>query len=392
MSAKLRLPDHLALPALVAGALAVAWVAVLLVGADGGASRLVHAAPPWTDPAAAPASLTIVAPDDAFDGQFFYRLAVEPWSTAEQVAGIELDLPALRHQRIGYPALAWLASGGGAASRLPTALVALNVVGFAALGGLGGALANDAGRHAGWGLLAPLYPGFVYSLAFDLAEITALAFVLAGLLALRRRRLLVATALLAAAVLTRETTAVVPLGVAAAWGWPRYGPPGRVGRRPSFAELAPGVVPLVVALVLQVALAVAYGELPLVSSGDKNVRIPFAGLVDGADAFWPPTSGAAVFRWLSLAALVAVVGAAGVAWRGSTRPRHEKLAWVPAVALLPLLSGFIWAGATSFMRAGTEAYVLSVLVLLGAGLPVLPAVAAGSATLWALSAASEVGA
>jgi hypothetical protein len=43
-----------------------------------------------------------------YDGQFFYRLALEPFSTAERVDGIAFDAPAYRQQRIGYPLLAFL--------------------------------------------------------------------------------------------------------------------------------------------------------------------------------------------------------------------------------------------------------------------------------------------
>ena len=42
-----------------------------------------------------------------------------------------------------------------------------------------------------------------------------------------------------------------------------------------------------------------------------------------------------------------------------------KLGFVLGALLLPLLSSFPWAGATSFMRAATEAYFFAVLVVLG---------------------------
>ena len=62
-----------------------------------------------------------------------------------------------------------------------------------------------------------------------------------------------------------------------------------------------------------------------------------------------------------------------------------------ATVVLTVLSGYIWAGATSFMRAGTEAYLLASLVIMSArhwrmvSLLCLPVVG-----VWALSAASVV--
>ena len=49
-------------------------------------------------------SLTVQAADQAFDGQFFYRIGVSPWSTDGRVAGVQNDLPSLRNARWGYGA------------------------------------------------------------------------------------------------------------------------------------------------------------------------------------------------------------------------------------------------------------------------------------------------
>ena len=80
-------PDRLWVPALGASLLALLFVVALLVRADGDVSLLVHAAPPDTSAAGAPGSLTVQAPDEGFDGQFFYRLGVDPWNTDDEVAG-----------------------------------------------------------------------------------------------------------------------------------------------------------------------------------------------------------------------------------------------------------------------------------------------------------------
>lgn len=125
---EVRLPDRIWVPALAALALALLFAAALLVRAEGGASLLVRAAPPWTSSESAPSSLTVQGAEDGFDGQFFYRVGAAPLSTAEREVGVELDLPALRSSRIGYSALAWVGSAGGNPSALPWTLLALNIV------------------------------------------------------------------------------------------------------------------------------------------------------------------------------------------------------------------------------------------------------------------------
>ena len=71
--------------------------------------------------------------------------------------GVRLDT-ALRRQRPGYPALAWLLSGGRPAP-VAWALLVVNVLGLGVLGLLGGLATQVVGRHALWGLLVPGFPG-----------------------------------------------------------------------------------------------------------------------------------------------------------------------------------------------------------------------------------------
>ncbi|HMS87079.1 MAG TPA: hypothetical protein PKE56_01455 [Acidimicrobiales bacterium] len=427
-------PDRPWVPAVAGLVLAVLFLVALLVRAGGDVSLLVHAAPPWTDPAAARPSLTVQPAEDGFDGQFFYRLGVAPWSTDETVAGVTNDLPALRNARWAFGALAWVASAGDP-DLVPWSLVGLNLVAAAALGAVGGGLARSSGRHAAWGLLFVLWPGFAYSLSLDTSELVATAFALGGLLALRHRRWLPAAALLAAAVLTRDTALVVPAGVAAgglAWMlFARGGGSDGAADRPgdglrTFAAGASGVV---VFGAWQLVQRSRFGELPLTSSGDNNLSAPFAGLVDQVLATVPPSGVEDVFRLLCMAGVVALVTAAAVtqrarwgARRGNAAPDGatqadtardaaqgdaaltptrtgaaalgESAAWCLAVAVVVLLNAYLWSGATAFMRATTEAGVLSVLVLLGhrsRGADRLVAMAGiGLAPLWALTAVAQL--
>lgn len=415
------MPDRIWVPAAAALALALAFAGALLVRAGGDVSLLVHAGAPCTTRRAAPPlpscdatirfvdetgptagsgarpSLTVQDADQAFDGQFFYRLGVAPWSTDGRVAGVQHDLPALRNARWGYGALAWIASAGDP-DLVPWALVGLNVAAVTAIGALGGALARGARHHAAWGLLFVLWPGFAYSLSLDTSELVASALVLAGLVALQGRRWVPAAALLTAAVLTRDTTAVVPFAVLLVGLSTLFPAPGgdaepRTASRAQPGMAAAGGLPLVAFATWQLVLRARFGALPLTSSGDNNLSLPLGGLVDQLGAVVVPSSSAEALRLVSIVGLVALVGATGwLVWRDRRAGIDpERVAWLGAVAVVLLLNAYLWSGATAFMRAATEAGLLSILLVLRlAPRRLLRLTGAGLGGLWLITAVAQL--
>jgi hypothetical protein len=198
----------------LAAALFVA--ARLLVAADSDVSRFAVAGNKFVNVAEAPDGLS-VQPGSGYDGQFYYRLALDPAALRRRADGIGVDNP-LRFERIAYPALAWLFAAGQR-GLVAWSLVAVNLVGLGTLGLLGGAIARSAGRHAAWGLLLPAWAGFLLTIGRDLTEIIMAVGVVAGLLAWRRGRPALAGGALALAVLARETAMLVVAAVVAAWMW-----------------------------------------------------------------------------------------------------------------------------------------------------------------------------
>ena len=385
-----RRPVWIGAAALVLGVL----VAVLsLVAAGGDASRLVRAAPPWTEPATAPVELTVLEDGDGFDGQFFYRLSLDPLATGEgEVAGVTYDIPALRTARITYPALTWVFSLGGQVSLLPWALIAVNVL---ALGGLGWAaahLAVSVGRSAPWGLLAALHPGFVYSLTFDLAEIVTCMFGVAALVALQRGRWALSVVALIAAALSRETGLVFPLAVLMAAVLPNIGARRR-GREQRSREAVVALTAVLSFLLWQLLVAARTGVLPVLSSAGNNLELPFAGLLGALEAFLPPIDSGVALRVVTLSLIVLVGLAAGVGVRRA--PTVLVWAWLGALAVVAVSSDFVWAGATGFARASSEAMVLGVLVA-GAGTTglsrgVRSAMVVAMPVVWGLTLLAQLG-
>src|SRR6202008_2110594 len=113
-------------------------------------TEFVQRARPYARRGQVPRGLAVF-PGTGYDGQFYYRLALGPADLHRTAFGITMDAP-YRLQRIGYPALGWLAALGRHAW-VPAALVAVNVLALGAIGLAGGMLARDCGRHALWGLL-----------------------------------------------------------------------------------------------------------------------------------------------------------------------------------------------------------------------------------------------
>ena len=345
-------------PGLASLAIAVVLVALGLVRSGGDVSILVHAAPPWTDPALARDSLTVQEPDQGFDGQFFYRLGVSPWSSDETVAGVTNDLPALRNARWGYGALAWVLSAANP-DLVPVALVVINLGAAFALGVAGGALARSAGRRRIWGTLFILWPGFAYSLTMDTSELMASALLLWTLVVARQRKWGLASLLLSAAVITRDTTAVVVFGFVASGLWLT------LRKQRWHPSLVTGLIPAAVFGGWQLIQYQRFGELPFSSSSGSNLSSPLGGLVELWSTTALPTTSAEALRLISSILVIGLIGATGYFGRGSSATIAEKAAWCGAVAVVVVLNAYLWSGATAFMRASTEAGVLSIVILLG---------------------------
>ena len=147
-----------------------------------------------------------------YDGQFFYRLAVAPFSFTNPAAGIRFDVPVYRSQRFLYPLLAWLASAAqpGAA---PAALFAVNIAAIALLAGAALSLVRRLALPDATAFAIVAWPGLLVSLTHDTAEIVTVAFLLSALAARAHRRLALYILCGIAATLTRETAAPVFAGL-----------------------------------------------------------------------------------------------------------------------------------------------------------------------------------
>lgn len=350
-----------ALVCAVAGTVFV--VARHAVAAGGRASAFVVAGSRYVDAARTVPGL-IVHPGGGYDGQFYFRLALDPADLARRAFGITFDTGA-RRGRIGYPALSWLLSFGHHAL-VPDSLIVVNVVGFALLGLAAGLMARASGRHALWGLTVAGYWGFLWTMGRDLTEVTAAAFLLLGLYAYRRQAWVAAGAGLLASLLCNESSAYVPVVIAAVQVAPRLVPAVRRWAPPApLRATSAWIVPLAGYGAWQVTVLALTGSMPVLDSGSSNSGLPFVGPVRGLVHYLGRLPSTASLLWLGEAGLLALFTVlAALAVRRSAAPLHERGMWVVAAVLTVCAASGIWLGDVGF-RSLYLVYVLDWLVLLG---------------------------
>ena len=345
--------------------------------AHGRISRFILVGRHFATPSQLPHGMP-VAKTYGYDGQFFYRLAINPLNFHHTAYGITMDRP-YRYMRVGYPALTWLVSLGQH-SLVPFMLVAVNIAAIGALGYLGALFAAEGGRHALAGLLMPGYFGLITSLSRDTAEPLAAVFLLAGLLAIRGRRPLLAAALLAYGALTRETVmvAVAAIAIVRVIGILR----GRT--RPGRDDLA-WAVPAAAFAAWQVVVKAATGSVPLLADSGRNAGAPF---IAPLQAFRHNLAHVHLHQFeqydlwfLELAILVCFSVAALLCLRSTNAPVHERLAFILYLIEICVVTPSTWNSLDADMRSFIEVYLLAVIILLGTprrtlGVWLLPSLAA----------------
>ena len=346
------------------------------LGAHGyDASYFVTAGDKFCNPHLVPKGLRVINRSSGYDGQFYYRLALNPFTSRPTEFGVTFDNPQHRQQRIAYPFLVWVLSMGRA-DRVPVLLIVVNYLALCLIGWVGGAYAQSMRQHALWGVVLPLYPGFLLTLSRDLAEILEVGFLLAGLLLIRRGNHRAATILLTLAALTKETSLLVPVSLifaALAGTWQGKGTrelPWRLS-----------LVPLITYGVWQVLLSYRWERIPL-SGGMHNLGWPLSGFI----RFFLSTAALNTESqrlWFTELWFIIVFAVSVVFAFGSTVARtHEKLSWVLYITLAALLSRSIWAEDWAFLRALSEFYVLGAIIVIGSRLKIKAVLFACSTALW----------
>ena len=359
--------DQPVVPGAIALLAALAFVlARLHVWAKGDISRFILVGRHFATVSQLPPGVA-VSPTYGYDGQFYYRLALNPGNFSHVAYGIRLDQP-YRFMRIGYPWLTWLISVGQHVL-VPVMLVVVNVVAIGAIGYLGGVFARQGGRHALAGLLLPAYFGLLTSVSRDTAEPLAAVCLLGGLLAVRARRPVLAGLLLACGALSRETVmvAVAALFIIRVAGAAR----GREPARPLRADLA-WVLPTVVFVAWEAIVKVITGVVPVLTDSDHNTDLPFVAPLEALRSnlhhlnLHPLDQYTVWFLEIIILAMFAL--AALLSWRSTNAPVHERLALVLYMIEICVVTPNTWGSLDADLRSFIEVYLTAAIILLGTSL------------------------
>jgi hypothetical protein len=356
--------DRPVVPGLIALLAALAFVlARWQTWAKGNIGRFILVGRYFATPSQLPHGIP-VAPTYGYDGQFFYRLALNPVNFGHIAYGIRVDQP-YRYMRIGYPWLTWLVSVGQHVL-VPVMLVVINIGAIGAMGYLGGVFARQGGRHALAGLVLPAYFGLVTSLSRDTAEPLSAVCLLAGLLAIRARRPLLAGLILAYGALTRETVMVAVAALAIVRvidviRRPRSARPGR-------DDLA-WALPAAAFAAWQVVVKIAVGSFPLLDDGGDNTGTPFITPFKAVEhnlAYVNLHHFEQYDLWFTeLGILILFAVAALLSLRSTNAPVHERLALVLYLLQICAVSDSTWYSLDADLRSFIEVYLMAAIILLG---------------------------
>ena len=360
---------------LIAATVFLAFIFGRLYQANFDPSSFVVAGDRFCDPAGVPARLNVLPNSNGYDGQFYYRLALNPFTAQPTEFGITLDNAPLRHQRILYPLLAWVFSFGNP-EKLPWVLILINFLGLCLVAWLSGKYAQSLGQQALWGIVVPFYPGFLLSLSRDTVEIVEAALVIASLLLLRRARPWGATICLCFAILTKETAVIVAVAAAGVFIV--------ASLKASKASLRwyYAACPLATFALWQLIQFTLWREVPILMSGSANLTIPF---VEPARALFDASLVQRPIQLRKSAELIFLFAfGAAVLFRirSARTPQHEIISWLLITALAVCLGASVWIEDWTFMRVLSLFYVLGALMLLADGLKIRLPIFATALLLW----------
>lgn len=350
-------------PSLVVAVLSVALMATWLRRSGLGLSTFVIAGELRADAAAVPDELLLYPDTVGYDGRFFYRLALDPFTDQSTDFGIVLDHPAYRQRRILYPLLAHILHVSTNVSVLVW-LPVINLIAVVVMTALVAHVCLRFGRSPWWAVLVGLSPPMYIGLTRDMAEPLALTLAVAGTVGVLHRRWAWAAALFALAALTRETTLVFPAGVGL---WLLF---QAFRSRRSEMWLAAGlmVVPLAALLLWEVWLRQNWGGTPIAADVGRQLAMPWLEVLKG---LYTPSTEIILqaddrLQWLWRIERFTLVGlfvaTAFLLPRSRLHP-GLKLSWVLAVVLAGA-PAFGWAWDAQFIRSAAEAIILMQLLLI----------------------------
>jgi hypothetical protein len=289
----------------------------------------------------------VVTSQDAIghDGQYNYFMARDPLGTG-LITTAMTNGPRYRYRRILLPLLA---GGFGQFSARWTLAALYALTAF----GIGLATAATADLAFQWHVprraaLAAMVNGgaFIGSVLLT-SEPFALGLALTGLALFLRGRQVTGAVTLAAATLTKETYALVPLALAA-WSW----------RNQRMTSTTWGLASLIPLALWSAWITTRFPG----SSTAGNIGIPLVGVVQGIHA-WITVETQTIESFLSILVIASLIGAVTVIVRRQGVIRYLLVPWLVLAMCSTLM---VWGKANNLVRAFAILWPLAVLGLAAA--------------------------
>lgn len=307
----------------------------------------------------------VVWKNDGYDGQFYYRLALNPFTSKVQEFGITLDIPSYRHQRIIYPLISWIISLGQK-DFVPAILLIVNFIALLLIGLLGGYYAKSLRLHSFWGLVFVIHPGFPYTLIRDLTEILQACFILAALLLINTKRYLFASMVLTLAILTKETALIIPICLLLAFK-NRY-----------------FLIPVAGYLFWQAVLFLNWGQAPILLA-NLSLGPPLKGIESYLSYVLSFTTRDQRLGFIQISFIMIFAISVFSAFVSSKAEAFKKIAFCLYFIMALFYTSFIWVADIAFFRALTEFYILGAAILISSKSKLKYAVFLLTAVIWLLS-------
>lgn len=336
----------------------------LLSKYDFNTSGLVVAGDMSTDSAYEPKNFIIRKDSPGYDGQFFYRLSLNPFTHTNPEYGIYFDKPAYRQGRILYPLIVWISSLGNA-RYVSASMVIINVLALTVIAIFSVSLARLFKVSPFFGMVMPLFPGFLVSFSRDLSEIVEMAFVVVGVYLFEKNKKLAFSIIFSLAVLAKETSLVVVVGFLLYEILLRFFSKKKVG----FIYF---LIPIATFFIKQLVTLAVWGSLDSSTRFLSPLFVPFFNFTKSV--FKSNGSLEIIYieeiLYILLFTIIMIFSVkdqflkkikSGILW---TTSLAYTLIWILYFLLIFSLNNLIWVDDAGFMRIISEFFIFGYLILL----------------------------
>lgn len=284
-----------------------------------------------------------------YDGQFFYRLSLDPFTDKASDYGVKIDIPPYRQQRIFYPLLIWTLSLANPEFTV-FILILINYIAICGIAFIGAKILQKQNLASIAAISFAFYPGLVISLSRSLCEPVAIFLLLLSLYFLIKNSYLLATLFLMLAVLTRETTLLVAVGSGIYWFFTKikkYKNQKNLKVFPSYYFYTP----FLLFATWQYYLYSKWGVFPIFA-GKGIISVPFQGILTSFISFFSFTDPSQPIYLIEMSWIIILAGYC--VYNLSTTNVMLNSIWILYGLLSLTFSVSIWSNHPSFYRATIE--------------------------------------